>query len=216
LPLSKKYLQRNTSRAKMGGELRVRKVQIVIGLAVIVGLTLGVVITILYCTLAESDSGPTKVKAKCLLSKDGGTQRIGTVELEQTGDGPVTLKGQIDGLKAGDHGFHIHEFGDITTCGDAGGHYNPDKANHGAPGNSKGKRHVGDLGNIQAENGKEASIDITDSIISLWGERSIIGRAIVVHEDIDDLGLGGDEGSITTGNAGIRVACGVIGIVEIE
>ena len=77
--------------------------------------------------LFSKDSGPTKVKAKCLLSKDGGTQRIGTVELEQTGDGPVTLKGQIDGLKAGDHGFHIHEFGDITTCGDAGGHYNPDK-----------------------------------------------------------------------------------------
>jgi len=110
----------------------------------------------------------------------------------------------------------VHEFGDITTCGDAGGHYNPDKANHGAPENSKGKRHVGDLGNIQAENGKEASIDITDSIISLWGERSIIGRAIVVHEGPDDLGLGGDEGSITTGNAGNRVACGVIGIVEIE
>ena len=82
------------------------------------------------------------------------------------------------------------------------------QANHGAPGNSKGKRHVGDLGNIQAENGKEASIDITDSIISLWGERSIIGRAIVVHEDIDDLGLGGDEGSITTGKVIIHKSSG--------
>ena len=48
------------------------------------------------------------------------------------------------------------------------------------------------------------------------GERSIIGRAIVVHEGIDDLGLGGNEGSKTTGNAGGRVGCGVIGIVEIE
>ena len=81
------------------------------------------------------------------------------------------------------------------------------QANHGAPGNSKGKRHVGDLGNIQAENGKEASIDITDSIISLWGERSIIGRAIVVHEGADDLGLGGDEGSKTTGRVILHKSC---------
>ena len=49
--------------------------------------------------LFSKDSGPTKVKAKCLLSKNGGTDRIGTVELEQTGDGLVTLKGQISGLK---------------------------------------------------------------------------------------------------------------------
>ena len=49
--------------------------------------------------LFSKDSGPTKVKANCLLIKDGGTDRIGTVELEQTGDGPVTLKGQIKGLK---------------------------------------------------------------------------------------------------------------------
>jgi Cu/Zn superoxide dismutase len=75
----------------------------------------------------SKDSGPTKVKAKCLISKNGGIQRIGTVELEQTGDGPVTLKGQIEGLKTGDHGFHIHQFGDVTSCSDAGGHYNPDK-----------------------------------------------------------------------------------------
>ena len=90
------------------------------------------------------------------------------------------------------------------------------QANHGAPGNSKGKRHVGDLGNIQAENGKEAEIDITDSIISLWGERSIIGRAIVVHEDIDDLGLGGDEGSITTGKVIIHKSCSGVSLVEQE
>ena len=90
------------------------------------------------------------------------------------------------------------------------------QANHGAPGNSKGKRHVGDLGNIQAENGKEASIDITDSIISLWGERSIIGRAIVVHEGPDDLGLGGDEGSITTGKVIIYKSRSGVSLVEQE
>ena len=69
---------------------------------------------------------------------------------------------------------------------------------HGSPANSKGSRHVGDLGNIQAGDEK-AEIDISDPLISLWGERSIIGRAIVVHEGTDDLGLGGDEGSKTTG-----------------
>ena len=76
--------------------------------------------------LFSKDSGPTKVKAKCLLSSHGRTHRIGTIDLEQTGDGPVTLKGQIDGLTAGDHGFHIHQFGDVTSCVKAGGHYNPD------------------------------------------------------------------------------------------
>ena len=79
---------------------------------------------------------------------------------------------------------------------------------HGSPENPKGSRHVGDLGNIQAENGKEAEIDITDSLISLWGERSIIGRAIVVHEGTDDLGLGGDEGSKTTGKVIIHKSSG--------
>ena len=81
---------------------------------------------------------------------------------------------------------------------------------HGAP--TDIERHVGDLGNIKANSTGVATVNITDSLISLSGQHSIIGRALVVHDKIDDLGKGGTEESRKTGSAGGRFACGVIGI----
>lgn len=125
--------------------------------------------------------------------------------------GPVTVTGEITGLAPGKHGFHVHEFGDNTNgCISAGPHFNPLKKEHGAP--DAAVRHVGDLGNIEADVSGSAKINITDSLISLTGPNSIIGRTVVVHADIDDLGLGGHELSKTTGNAGGRIGCGVIGL----
>jgi len=80
---------------------------------------------------------------------------------------------------------------------------------HGAPEDTY--RHVGDLGNIYAGNDGVAIIDVQDSHLSLNGLNSIIGRGVVIHAGKDDLGKGGDEGSLKTGNAGGRVACAVIG-----
>ena len=77
-----------------------------------------------------------------------------------------------------------------------------------------GERHAGDLGNVQAGQDGVAKFDVSDSFISLSGERSILGRTMVVHADVDDLGKGGHELSKTTGNAGGRLACGVIGICK--
>lgn len=74
-------------------------------------------------------------------------------------------------------------------------------------------RHVGDLGNCEADKDGIATISFTDKIISLSGKNSIIGRGVVVHEGEDDLGLGGHDLSSTTGNAGGRLACGIIGIL---
>ncbi|XP_071193450.1 superoxide dismutase [Cu-Zn]-like [Salvelinus alpinus] len=75
-------------------------------------------------------------------------------------------------------------------------------------------RHVGDLGNVTAGADSVAKINIQDKILTLTGPYSIIGRTMVIHEKADDLGKGGNEESLKTGNAGGRQACGVIGITQ--
>ena len=70
--------------------------------------------------------------------------------------------------------------------------------------------HVGDLGNITADDSGTAKFTIEAKRVDLLGDRSVIGRGFVVHSDKDDLGKGGDEESLKTGNAGDRLACGVI------
>ncbi|XP_077976877.1 superoxide dismutase [Cu-Zn]-like [Glandiceps talaboti] len=152
------------------------------------------------------------IKAVCVLK---GEKVGGVINFEQEGVGaPVKVTGTVEPLDAGLHGFHIHEFGDNTNgCISAGSHFNPHGRTHGGPEDEPEKRHVGDLGNIEAADGK-SNVNITDSMISLTGEHSIIGRSLVVHDKRDDLGKGGDEESLKTGNAGPRLACGVIGIAK--
>ena len=117
---------------------------------------------------------------------------------------------EIKGLKPGKHGFHVHEFGNLTQgCKTAGGHYNPFAKNHGGP--AEEERHVGDLGNIVAGEDGVGYFELEDKQIRLSGDYSIVGRSVVVHADEDDLGKGGFEDSLTTGHAGARVVCGVIG-----
>lgn len=151
------------------------------------------------------------ITACCVLT---GETVKGTVHFTQQGNGsPVTVKGCIEGLAEGKHGFHIHEFGDNTNgCTSAGAHYNPDGCDHAGPEDKS--RHVGDLGNVTADGSGQCKFEFEDKVISLTGERSIIGRTVVVHADEDDLGKGGHELSKTTGNAGGRLACGVIGICK--
>ena len=152
------------------------------------------------------------LNAVCVLKGDGAV--TGTVKFVQEGaDKPVKVSGQITGLEPGNHGFHVHEFGDNTNgCVSAGAHYNPHGKTHGAPDDAE--RHVGDLGNVVADASGVANIDISDSQVTLTGPLSVVGRTVVVHADVDDLGKGGHELSKTTGNAGARLACGVIGITK--
>ena len=109
------------------------------------------------------------------------------------------------------HGFHVHEAGDLTEkCISMCAHFNPYNQTHGGP-DSK-HRHVGDLGNLQANKKGEAIYYYYDDVIKLHGFKSnIIGRGLIIHEDEDDCGQGGDEESLKTGNAGKRIACAVIG-----
>uniref|UniRef100_A0A6A7G293 Superoxide dismutase [Cu-Zn] n=1 Tax=Hirondellea gigas TaxID=1518452 RepID=A0A6A7G293_9CRUS len=151
------------------------------------------------------------IKAQCQMK---GGEVNGSIIFEQKSDGGDTkITGEITGLQPGDHGFHVHMFGDLSDgCLSAAGHYNPHNKEHGGP--TVDNRHVGDLGNITAGDDGKATIDITDSLVSLTGQFSVIGRAVVVHADTDDLGLGGHDDSKTTGHAGGRLACGVIGIAK--
>uniref|UniRef100_A0A077K883 Superoxide dismutase [Cu-Zn] n=1 Tax=Penaeus japonicus TaxID=27405 RepID=A0A077K883_PENJP len=136
----------------------------------------------------------------------------GTLTLTQSKPpvGPTVIEGVITNLSPGLHGFHIHQLGDLTGgCKSAGGHYNPYMRPHGSP--LDRERHVGDLGNILADATGRVVVNISDPLVSLVGPRTVLGRAVVVHAGEDDLGDGGNEDSLKTGNAGGRVACGVIG-----
>ncbi|KAH8952422.1 hypothetical protein BDL97_09G084100 [Sphagnum fallax] len=134
----------------------------------------------------------------------------GVVHFQQEGEGPTSVTGKVEGLKPGKHGFHVHALGDTTNgCLSTGPHFNPNNAEHGAPEDTT--RHAGDLGNVTAGEDGVAEISVKDIQIPLIGANSIIGRAVVVHADPDDLGKGGHELSKSTGNAGGRLACGVIG-----
>ena len=133
----------------------------------------------------------------------------GAVKFKQKPGQPTIIQGIIKGLKPGKHGFHIHEFGDLSDgCASAGGHYNPEGVDHG----SLEKGHVGDLGNIVADKSGTSRFQIKAERVDL---SDVVGRAIVVHADEDDLGKGGDEESLKTGNAGDRLGCGVIRLQEV-
>jgi len=141
-------------------------------------------------------------------------QQMGTITFtQQASSNTVQVRGQLTGLTSGEHGFHVHDKGDLgNMCNNAAGHFNPENQNHGAPTDSV--RHVGDLGNVIATAGVTLNVVIDDTLIQLNGRHSIMGRAIVIHELRDDLGKGGTNVSLTTGNAGARIGCGVISIAS--
>ena len=149
--------------------------------------------------------------AVSILREDGNSGVNGIVKFYQKTGSPTQVLAKISGLKAGKHGFHVHEFGNLTEgCKTAGAHYNPFKKTHGGPIDTE--RHVGDMGNVEADGKSDAVYKYEDAFIQLSGEYSIIGRSVVVHADEDDLGRLGFEDSKTTGHAGARLACGVIGL----
>ena len=127
----------------------------------------------------------------------------------------IKIDVKIKGLKPNAlHGFHVHEAGDLTDkCTSMCAHFNPFNLDHGGP--DMKIRHVGDLGNIKTNSKGESKITFYDNIIKLRGSKAnIIGRGLIVHEDPDDCGLGGFSDSLTTGHAGKRIACAVIGYAK--
>ncbi|MDQ6622244.1 MAG: superoxide dismutase family protein [Verrucomicrobiota bacterium] len=146
-------------------------------------------------------------KAVAVLSPASDSKVMGTVTFTAAGD-EVKVVADLTGLTPGKHGFHIHEFGDCSDpkATSAGGHFNPTNHKHGAPADSD--RHEGDLGNIEADASGKAHLEVTDKMLKLSGADSIVGHAVIVHEKADDLK------TQPTGDAGGRVACGVIGVAK--
>jgi superoxide dismutase, Cu-Zn family len=155
--------------------------------------------------LADSEPAPV-TKAVAVINAASHSKVSGTVSFTKTSGG-VKVEAKIKGLTPGKHGFHIHEFGDATSpdAKSAGGHFNPKNHPHSGPGM---QRHVGDLGNIEADAEGNATYDKIDSQLMFHGDSNILGRAVIVHEKADDLK------TQPTGDAGGRVGIGVIGIAK--
>ncbi len=164
----------------------------------------------MLCVKGEAQAPPGGPRAAVAVIHGFGDRLAkvkGVVHFTATEDG-IEITGEISGLKPGDHGFHIHEFGDCSSADPKchGGHFNPDKKKHGGP--EDVERHVGDLGNIKANGRGVATIHMKDRLIALSGPRSIIGRAVILHAKADDLK------SQPAGDAGDRIAGGVVGIAN--
>jgi Cu-Zn family superoxide dismutase len=158
---------------------------------------------------AQHEAGKAKgaqiTKAVAILLPTAKSKAEGRVTFLQT-NGGIQVKGEVTGLAPGEHGFHVHDYGVWSPDGKAaGGHFNPENNPHSK--RLAGKRHVGDLGNITANANGNATIDFVDAHLSFHGPHSIIGRGLVVHEKADDY-------SQPVGNAGGRVAVGVIGVAQ--
>ena len=161
--------------------------------------------------LAGFAFGPEKkvTNAIAVVKPNQGHTVNGVVKFEATAGG-VKITWDLKGLAPGKHGFHIHEFGNCD-CPDgkcAGGHFNPDGKKHGGP--TTAERHVGDLGNIEADAKGESKGEMTDAVIALSGAHSIVGRTVMIHEKADDLKTD------PTGDAGARIGVGVVGIAKEE
>ena len=142
---------------------------------------------------------------------------------QQTQNDPVQILVNITGLQKGQvvtkHGLHVHqkainviESDPKTMCGSSGPHFNPTNTTHGDI--TSQVRHIGDFGNVIADQNGIILVRFNDTVSKLYGPFGIIGRTIVLHALEDDLGLKEDQGSKATGNSGDRVACGVIGILN--
>jgi len=161
--------------------------------------------------LAAADMGADVKDAVAMLHGTKGNEKVhAIVHFTETGNG-VKVMAHITGLEPNsEHAFHIHEFGDCTDMDKAmstGGHFNPEKHQHGKPGDPNA--HPGDMGNVKADATCMAMADVTLPAASLTGKNAILGRGVILHEKPDDY-------SQPTGNAGGRIACGVIGVAQVK
>jgi len=160
------------------------------------------VVTLLVACASTPDA---PLRATAQLQPTKGSKTFGEATFEQVGD-KVRVVVVVQGLKPGqEHGLHVHEVGDCSS-GDgmsAKGHFNPFGKPHGQPASQE--RHAGDLPALKAGKDGRAKVDVMLDIITVGpGPASVGGRGLIVHADPDDYR------TQPTGNAGARIACGVI------
>jgi superoxide dismutase, Cu-Zn family len=158
-------------------------------------------VTVLPCA-AFADAGKVVVKLADAKGAD-----VGTATLSSAGKG-VSIALDLHGLTPGQHAIHIHETATCTAPDfkSAGGHFNPDKKEHGMK-NPKGS-HAGDMPNVTVDAKGNAKTTVSDPNVTLSdGPHSVFtggGTALVIHAKADDMK------SDPAGNAGDRIACGEI------
>lgn len=155
-----------------------------------------------------AEAAPATLAARVVLAPTEGHAAAGELTLSPV-DGGLQVTGRITGLTAGaQHGFHVHETGDCSApdASSAGGHFNPHGAAHGDR-SGGGEHHAGDMPNLVADASGNASVDgrVDGLEVGTGGASDVLGKAVVVHLQPDDYA------SQPAGNAGARIACGVIG-----
>lgn len=145
-----------------------------------------------------------------VVDRDG--NEVGIVEFNHTPNG-VLIRATLEGLPQGTHGFHIHEVGECEPPFEsAGGHYNPTGAEHGFL--SEGGPHAGDLVNLDVPESGEVTYETLNTMLTISGDDNELldddGSAVVIHDEADDYS------SQPSGDAGGRIACGVIETIGAE
>jgi Cu-Zn family superoxide dismutase len=159
------------------------------------------------CTLGVAASLPAHAQTAKAALKDAGGKEVGTVQLIQTPHG-VLLKMALKGVAPGEHAFHIHAVGKCEPpFTSAGGHFNPAGKKHGME--AKEGSHAGDMPNLYVPANGELTVDVANHMVTLVkGQPNSVfdadGSAIIIHAGADDYKTD------PTGNAGDRIACGVI------
>jgi len=200
--------------------------KVLIAACAVLFVTLIIIIAVWASSDSDSDTSDTAsvsdntLKAICQMKEQSLNNVTGVVTFEQKSGQDINISVNLSGVPVGtntnnSHGFHVHYYGDISTCKATGGHYNPDSVDHAGP--TDDVRHPGDFGNLVQDGSGNIVKSFTDPKASLFGEQSIIGRSIVLHAGRDDLGQGTGSKEATSkasGNAGARLACCVIGRVK--
>lgn len=154
---------------------------------------------------AKKKSSAKAATAKATIESRSGSKVTGTATFTEKKGGGVHVVVAVAGASEGDHAVHLHEKGDCSApdASSAGSHFNPTGDPHGAP--TADKHHAGDFGNMKVGADGKGHLELDTTMLTVGdGDHSVKGKAIIVHEKVDDLQ------TQPTGNAGGRIGCGVV------